>query len=97
MYINITEAQFIDHFAHMGHANPFSYSALVALHEYYEGLEKSTGEPIELDVISLCCAWTEYSDESEMLSDQCCKSVEELEERLPFVINFYSGWLVPNF
>jgi hypothetical protein len=39
----------------------FSYGALKGLYEYYEQLSDDTGESIELDVIAICCDWTEYT------------------------------------
>lgn len=39
----------------------FSYAGLDALFEYLESYEDDTGEGIELDVISLCCDYSEYT------------------------------------
>jgi len=39
----------------------FSYQGLEILFEYLEDLEGATGEEIELDVIALCCEWSELS------------------------------------
>lgn len=44
--------------------NNFSYDALGKLFEYYEQLEDDTGEEIELDVIAICCDWTEIDLEN---------------------------------
>lgn len=41
-------------------ADNFSLIGLDALFEYLEQLEEDTGEQIELDVIGLCCEYTEY-------------------------------------
>jgi hypothetical protein len=38
----------------------FSYDGLAALFDYLEELSEDMGEHIELDVISICCDWTEY-------------------------------------
>ena len=38
----------------------FSYDGLLALWEYFEEYEDSTGEEIELDVIAICCEYSEY-------------------------------------
>jgi len=40
--------------------NNFSYEGLSILFDYFEEFEDSTGEEIELDVIAVCC---EYSEE----------------------------------
>lgn len=40
--------------------NNFSYEGLSILFDYFQEYEDSTGEEIELDVIAICC---EYSEE----------------------------------
>lgn len=57
----ITESQFVDAFYHMGRAENFSYAGRIALFEYLESYEEETGQETELDVIALCCEYTEYS------------------------------------
>jgi hypothetical protein len=42
-------------------ADQYSYEGLQALFEYYEELSEGIREPIELDVIAICCDWTEYN------------------------------------
>jgi hypothetical protein len=37
----------------------FSYEALGLLFDYFESYEEETGEEIELDVIAICCEYTE--------------------------------------
>ena len=37
----------------------FSYEGLTALFDWFEEYEASTGEEIELDVIAICCDFTE--------------------------------------
>lgn len=37
----------------------FSYEGLGLLFAYFEDLEESTGEEIELDVIAICCEYSE--------------------------------------
>jgi hypothetical protein len=43
----------------------FSYDGLAALFDYLEQLEEDLGEPMELDVIALCCDYTEYESLAE--------------------------------
>ena len=40
----------------------FSYAGLSALFEYFEQYEEDTGEEMELDVIAICCDFTEYEN-----------------------------------
>ena len=42
--------------------NYFSYEGLTALYEYLKEYEEGTGEEVELDVVGLCCDYTEYED-----------------------------------
>lgn len=52
-------------FVDMGRENNFSYAGRNALFEYLEELEEDTGEEIELDVVALCCEFTEYGNVQE--------------------------------
>ena len=49
--------------------NNFSREGLVALWEYLEEWQESTGEEIELDVIALCCDFTEYESLADYQQD----------------------------
>lgn len=42
-----------------GREDNFSYEAQRLLFEYFEECEESCGEEIELDVIAICCEYTE--------------------------------------
>jgi len=42
--------------------NNFSYEGLTALFNYLEAYEEDTGEAIELDVIALCCDYSEMTE-----------------------------------
>ena len=46
-------------FEDYGYANQFSDAGLEALYRHIEELEASTGTETELDVIALCCDYTE--------------------------------------
>ena len=43
--------------------NNFSYEGLTQLFDYLESYESDTGEEIELDVIALCCEYSELTIE----------------------------------
>lgn len=65
MYQTInTASSFRDEFRACGRADQFSYEALGILFDYLEAYEMDTGEEIELDVISLCCNFSEDSPEA---------------------------------
>lgn len=45
----------------------FSYNGLNALFDYLEEYEECTGAEIELDVIAICCDFTEYENIKEFV------------------------------
>ena len=61
--------QFERAFKNMDRGDQFSYDGLKALYEYLEEYEESTGENIDLDVIALCCDYTEYDNLKEFQAD----------------------------
>ena len=62
MINTITKSEFTAAVHNMNRGDQFSHEALLALFEYYTEYEESTGEQIELDVIAICCEWTEYDN-----------------------------------
>jgi len=67
--------QFTDAFRDMGRKDQFSYYGLKALFNYLEELEEYT-----LDVIALCCDYTEYDDIEEVINDYPdIKDLDQLE------------------
>tara|TARA_B100001113_G_C20703002_1_gene445983 strand:- start:127 stop:462 length:336 start_codon:yes stop_codon:yes gene_type:complete len=49
--------------------NNFSYEGLYALFEYFEQLEDDICEEIELDVVAICCDYTEYDNLNDFNDD----------------------------
>ena len=49
--------------------NNFSYEGQKVLYEYLEDLSEDTGEPIELDVIAICCDYSEHESFEELKKD----------------------------
>ena len=66
-YETVTEQHFIDTFRQSAERKEqFSYEALEQLFQYYDDLSEDTGEPIEFDMIGVCCEWSEYDSRKEM-------------------------------
>lgn len=63
MIQTITLSDFRDAFKRMGRADQFSYEGLELIFDYIESYEQDSGEQVELDVIALCCEWTEDTAE----------------------------------
>jgi len=68
MYQQVTFSDFCDAFRAMDRDDSFSYYGKRALFDYLEAYENDTGEPIELDIIALCCEYAEadYAEIAEM-------------------------------
>lgn len=66
MIEQVTFNTFRDRFRQYDRLENFSYEGAEALFNYLEELEEDLGTPIELDVIALCCDYSEY-DEKEFI------------------------------
>lgn len=71
--------QFRDAFMNL-RPNNFTYEGLAVLFEWFEEYEASTDTEIELDVIAICCDYTQ-STIKEALDYYSLDSLEELEEQ----------------
>ena len=65
----ITKYMFTEAFRQYGRSEQFSYLGLQALFDYLEEMEEGTGEEMELDVIALCCDFSEYATAKEAAED----------------------------
>lgn len=70
MFININWWDFKSEFDKI-RPEQFTYEGLGAIFDYFEEVEEETGEPIELDVIAICCDFAEY------------KSLEDMQQSYP--------------
>ena len=59
MKTTVSSYDFDRAFVDAGRKDNFSYEGRAVLFDYLEELEASTGEEIELDVIALCCDYSE--------------------------------------
>ena len=50
---------FVNEFEKSNRANQFTTQGLFRLYDYFEEYEVETGEDIELDIIAICCEYTE--------------------------------------
>jgi len=56
-------------FSDMGRQGQFTYEGKRALFEHLEQYEEDTGEEIELDVIALCCEYSEHDSAMQCVND----------------------------
>jgi len=86
-------------FAEMDRKDNFSYEGKKALFDYIESIEEDTGEEIELDVIALCCEFSEYENLEEVKDDyRNIETLEDLEDRTQVIyIDGTDGFIIQNF
>lgn len=63
MFTRVTLSDFRDSFRAAGRKDQFSYDGLRVIFDYLEELESDLGEPVELDVIAICCDYAEMTPE----------------------------------
>ena len=61
----ITEDQFINEFEDI-RPNNFSIVGLCAMYEWLENMSEDDSKPYELDVIAICCEFSEYDSLDEI-------------------------------
>jgi len=88
----------------------FSYHGLDALFNYLEDFEDSTGEEVELDVIALCCEYTEYVDfehfqnkyytREQIHNEDCIMNIDDLRDQTEVIMvgtTEGEGFIILNF
>ena len=69
IYQKVNFSGFCDAFQSHDRKDQFSYGAKKALFEHLESLAEDSGTPFELDVVAICCAFTEYSSVEDFQED----------------------------
>lgn len=74
---------FLEEFKKHGRNEQFSYQAKKALFNYLNELGEDLGESIELDIIGICCDFTEYDNLEEFNMDYSYSigyDIEDIED-----------------
>ncbi len=98
MYTVVNKSDFIDSFNAIRPDN-FSYNGLTSLFRYLEDYEEDTGEGIELDVIAICCEYTEYEDLKEFQANYGdeYKTIEDIHCQTTVIILDDDSFIVQDF
>lgn len=98
MYQSINEYDFIRAFEQVRPDN-FSRAGLSALYDYFEQLEEDIGNPIELDVIAICCEYSEYESLEEFQEDysEDYESIEDIESETTVIPIDDNGFIILQF
>ncbi len=85
---------FVKAFTDAGRAEQFSREALAGIFDYIEQAERDAGEELELDVIAICCDFTEaswqdiVSNYSIDISD--CESDQDYRDAVQDYLDYYT-------
>ena len=99
MIQTINEYQFADAFHKMDRGNQFSYDGLKALYDDLIIYEESSGNPIELDVIALCCDYREYESLKDFQEDygDDYESIDEIGQATTVIMIDDTSFIIQAF
>jgi hypothetical protein len=97
LYQEINQADFISAFKSI-RPDSFSYEGLKALFNYLEGESEDCDSNIELDVIAICCEYSEYKNFLEIKREYPqVEDHEYLSEITPIIRPSNGNWIIRNF
>jgi hypothetical protein len=97
----VTKSMFVDAFQDIRPDN-FSHSGLSAMYDYLNDYERETGQELELDVVAICCDFSEHNNILELAEeygeefDNTADALEWLRENT-IVIEHPSGIIIQDF
>jgi len=99
MIQEITQSQFKDAFIKMGRKDNFSFEGLSVLYDFLNGAYEGTDQEYKLDVIALCCDFTEYESFEDFKKDygQSYQSIEDLENDTQVLMIDQQRFIIQNF
>jgi hypothetical protein len=77
--MTVSQSDFHDAFHYARREENFSYEGRKALFNYLEEYEEDSGEEIELDVVALCCEFSEFDDVPDFIDNYGALKDEWLE------------------
>ena len=93
----LSKSSFMEEFKQSSRKDQFSYDALGAIFDYLEEYSDSTGEPVEFDMVAICCEWSECTWEDivrdydvdlsdcETVTDKMCAVVDYLAVNTTYI------------
>ena len=100
MIVNyISKSEFRDEFIKMNRENQFSYKGLNALYDYIEEYYEEADKPYELDVIEICCDFTEYDSLEEFNKDynREYENIDDIVDDTVVIMVDNTSFIIQNF
>lgn len=78
----VDQSEFVKEFDEYNRSENFSVEGREALFDYLEQLEEDMDSEIELDIIALCCEYSEYESLEEFNNDygKECETIDEISD-----------------
>lgn len=96
MKTTVSRDAFIRAFKDYNRENNFSRTGLNALYDYFAEIEADAGEEKELDVIAICCDYTEDTI-AHVLTNYNLESIDDLENETTVIYKDNDDVLYLNF
>lgn len=99
----VTFYDFIEEFKRCGREEQFTYEGKKALYNYLNDLSEDIGQPVELDIIALCCDYCEYRNLKEFNRDYSyslgydIEDIEEIQEYTTVIPVDEEGFIIQDF
>jgi len=99
MYQEVNFSDFCDRFRGHGREGQFTYEGKRALFDYLESCEDDSDEQIELDVIALCCEYSEYEDLKEFQDNygEEYETIEDIEDKTTVIKVSDESFIIVDF
>ena len=100
MIVNyVSKSEFRDEFIKMNRENQFSYKGLNALYDYIEEYYEEADKPYELDVIEICCDFTEYDSLEEFNKDynREYENIDDIVDDTVVIMVDNTSFIIQNF
>jgi len=94
---NVSKSTFMDSFKIR--KDNFSYEGLDTLYDYLIDLEQDMDKETELDVIAICCDFTEYENLKEFQADygKEYKTIKDIEDMTQVIRVGENGFIIQQF
>lgn len=93
----ISKSEFVREFDNCNRGDNFTVAGREALFDYLEELEEGLGKEMKLDVIAICCEYTEYKNFQELQNDYDVEDMEELEQNTTVIMIDDESFIIQSY
>ena len=100
MIVNyVSKSEFRDEFSKMNRKDNFSYEGLNALYDWLDEYYEEADKPYDLDVIEICCDFTEYDSLEEFNKDynREYENIDDIVDDTVVIMVDNTSFIIQNF